>query len=159
MTRTHAIALLALAVAIPAAAAAATSYFAASAAPLPCFVAGNAAYRVTGAPTADYTVRVDTDAANPALRLQLVDDPAEADFVLVDDSVATDACPAAVTNIRIDSAAATPDLTVSLSRAPAERKVYVNSTAFSEDDAAALVAVMWRGTREEALRRKVAASR
>jgi hypothetical protein len=158
MTRTSVFALLALAVAVPAAAAS-TSLFAARETPAPCFVAGTAAYRVSSAATADYTVRVDADAADASLRLQLVDDPAEADFVLVDDSVATDACPDAVTNVRIDPAAAAPDVTVSLSRAPAARKVYVNSTTFSQQDAAALVAVMWKGTRDAALRGKVAASR
>jgi hypothetical protein len=158
MTRTHVFALLALAVAIPAAAAA-TSYFGASDTPMPCFVAGNAAYRVTGVATADYTVRIADSAENAALHKQMVDDPAEADFVLVDDSVATDACPAAVTNIRIDSAAAAPDVTVSLSRAAADHKIYVKSASFSEQNAAALFAVMWKGARHAALGREVAARR
>jgi fructose-specific component phosphotransferase system IIB-like protein len=159
MTRTHVFALLALVIAVPAAAAAATSYFAASDTPIPCFVAGNAAYRVTGAATADYTVRVDTAAASPSLRLQLVDDPAEADFVLVDDSVATDACPASVTNIRVDAAATAPDVTVSLSRAPADHKIYVKSASFSEQDATALFAVIWKGARDAGLHREIAARR
>jgi hypothetical protein len=157
MTRTHVFALLALAVAVPATAA--TSYLTASTMQKPCFVAGQAAYRVTGSAVADYTVRVDSGDTSPSLRLQLVDDPAEADFVLVDDSVATDACPATVTNIRVDPAASAPDVTVSISRAPAARKIYVNSANFSPDDAAALFAVIWKGTRDAALHREIAARR
>jgi hypothetical protein len=147
MTRTQISALVALVIAMPAAAA--TSYFTAHETPKPCFVAGQAAYRVTGSATADYTVRIADAAESAALRMQMVDDPAEADFVLVDDSVATDACPdaSAVKNVRIDANAASPDVTVSVSRAPAARKIYVKSASFSEQDAAALFAVIWNEAR------------
>jgi fructose-specific component phosphotransferase system IIB-like protein len=157
MTRTHICALVALAVVMPAAAA--TSYFVTNPAPKPpCLLAGEAAYRVTGSATADYIVRIDNADESAALRMQMVDDPAEADFVLVDDSVATDACPdaSAIKTIRIDGAAAAPDVTVSVSRAPAGHKIYVKSASFSEQDAAALFAVIWKDARHAALGREVA---
>jgi hypothetical protein len=159
MTRIHIFALLALAVAVPAVAAG--PFFTSHATPKPCFLAGQAAYQINGGDTADYTVRIDNSDESPALSMQMVDNPAEADFVLVDDSVATDACPAAsaIKSIRIDGAALAPDVTVAVSRAPADHKIYVNSALFSEQDAAALFAVIWRGARHAALGSKVAASR
>ncbi len=143
MRRAHIVSLLAFVVAIPAAAAG--SFFSFST--RPCFIAGTAGYELTGAASANYTVRIDNTAAKPSLRLQVVDDPAAADFVLVDDgdsSDANDACKAAtaVKSIRIDPAAPKPDLTVALSRQIADYKIYVRSVNYSEQDAAALFAVI-----------------
>ncbi len=81
MKRTHIVALMILIVAVPAAAR--SSFFKPSA--KPCFVAGNAGYQLSGSTSANYTVRIDNTAPAPSLRMQLVDDPAAADFVLVDD--------------------------------------------------------------------------
>ena len=55
-------------------------------------------------------MRIDNTAASPSLRMQVVDDPAAADFVLVDDGDAADACKAAtaIKSIRLDPAAPTP---------------------------------------------------
>lgn len=159
MTRTHVIALMALAIAVPAATAG--SFFSPSAAPAkPCFAAGNAAYEMSGSNAADYTVRIDNAAAKPSLRLQLVDDPAAADFVMVDDGDSTQACGSAASlkTVRVDAAAEQPDLTVTLSRADADYKVYVRSASFSEQDAAALFAVIWQNTRRTGAHRQVAAS-
>jgi hypothetical protein len=159
MKRTHVISLMALAVAVPAATAG--SFFSSSASPAkPCFAAGNAAYELSSSNAADYTVRVDNAAANPSVRLQLVDDPAAADFVMVDDGDATQACTGAssLKTVHVDAAALTPDLTVALSRADADYKVYVRSTSFSEQDAAALFAVIWQNTRRTGAHRQVAAS-
>ena len=141
MTRTHIAALLVLAAAIPAAAAG--SFFAPS--DKPCFVAGAAGYRISDSASANFTVRIDNAAAKPDLRMQLVDDPAAADFVLVDDGdTATPAPARRRQSIRIDPAAANADLTVALSRAPADYKIYVRSASFSQQDAAALFAVIWQ---------------
>ena len=76
--------------------------------------------------------------------MQLVDDPAAADFVLVDDSDATVACKgvSVVEIIRIDAAAEKPDLIVAVSRAPADYKIYLHSSSYTEQDAAALAAVI-----------------
>ena len=111
MTRSRLALLLALVVAIPAAAAAGGSFF--GAASQPCFTSGAAAYRLSGGASANYTVRIDNEAARPDLRLQLVDAPDAADFVLLDDADNADACRAAntVKTIRIDAAAANPDIT------------------------------------------------
>jgi len=151
MKRTHAAALLALLVAIPAATAG--SLFARN--EKPCFAAGDAAYRISDGATADVTVRIDNAAAHPDLRMQLTDDAASADFVLVDDAEANNACRGTVQSIRVDPAAHHPDLTVALSRAPAAYKIYVRSAGFSREDAAALFAVLWRNAGKTA--RQVAA--
>jgi hypothetical protein len=147
MRRAHVISLMALVIAVPAATAG--SFFTTNqTAAKPCFASGSAAYELSASAAADYTVRVDNTAANPSLRMQLVDDPAAADFVMVDDGDATLACKAAssLKTVRIDPAAQKPDLTVTLSRANADYKVYVRSTNFTEQDAAALFAVIWRNT-------------
>jgi hypothetical protein len=146
MTRTRIVSLLALVVAIPAAAAAGSSFF--SSAPQPCFMADTGAYRLSARGTANYTIRIDNDAAQPDLRLQLVEDSAQADFVLVDDGDALDACRDAsvVKSVRVDAAAATPDMTVTLSKQASEgsHKIYVHSANFTEQDAAALFAAVWK---------------
>ena len=74
--------------------------------------------------------------------MQLVDDSAAADFVLIDDGDAVNACTGltAIQSIRLDPAAVNADLTVSLSRAPAAYKIYVRSASFSQQGAAALFA-------------------
>ena len=148
MTRTHIAALIVLVVAIPAATAG--SFFSLN--DKPCFIAGVAGYRISEDAAADFTVRIDNTAAQPNLRMQLVDDSAAADFVLVDDGGAVNACTgaAAIQSIRLDPAAAKPDLTVSLSRAPAAYKIYVRSASFSQQDAAALFAVIWQTARKTA---------
>jgi hypothetical protein len=154
MTRTHIASLLVLIVALPAAAVG--TFFSSSA--KPCFAAGNTAYRISDSASADVTVRIDNAAPAPSLHMQLADDPAAADFVLVDDNDAGNACAgaAAVMSIRIDPQAAKPDLTVSLSRAAADARIYVRSANFSEQEAAALFAVIWQSSAKSAIGRKVA---
>ena len=139
MTHTQIAALMVLMLAVPVAAGA---YFTAPA--KPCFAAGTSAYRVSETDAGNVTVRIDNAAAHPNLRMQIVDDPAAADFVLVDDGDTGNACQGSVETIRLDSAASNPDLTVELSRAVADYKIYVRSARFSAQDAAALFAVMWR---------------
>ncbi|HEY1310038.1 MAG TPA: hypothetical protein VGF02_03740 [Pseudolabrys sp.] len=147
MKRPHIAALLVLIVAIPAAAG---SLFSSNTSP--CFNAAASSYRISDNAAANFTVRIDNTAAKPDLRLQLIDDPAAADFVLVDDSDTVGACTDtnAVSTIRLDPQAANADLTVALSRAPAAYKIYVRSAGFSEQDAAALFAVIWNSGRKDA---------
>ena len=145
MTRTHILALLALVVAVPAAAIGANSLF--SADETPCFSAGSVGYRLTDRRSADFTIKIDNTAAQPDLALQLVDDPALADFVLADGSgMMTGVCAGlrAIRTIRIDAQAREPDLIVALRRddAAARYKIYAQSNDFSAQDAAALFAVM-----------------
>lgn len=148
MTRSRIAMLLALVVAVPAATAGG-SFF--SATPQPCFMAGAAGFRLTGSTAADYTVRIDSGAARADLHLRLVDDPALADFVLIDDGDSTEACREAseIKSIRIDATAAKPDMTVALSQqaADGDYKIYVRSAGFTEQDAAALFAVIWKNSR------------
>jgi hypothetical protein len=156
--RTHIILLAVLAAAVPAATA---GTFFSSAANVPtgrCFIAGTSGYRITDSAAASLTVRIDNDAAQPALRMQIVDEPAKADFVLVDDGQTDHGCAGAnaVENIRVDAAATAPDLTVALSRAPAATKIYVRSTRFSDEDAAALYAAMWSAAHKPGALRRVA---
>jgi hypothetical protein len=148
MTRTHIATLMVLAAAIPAATAG--SFFTPS--DKPCVIAGAAGYRISDSTAADFTVRIDNTAAQPDLRMQLVDDSAAADFVLVDDGDADNACTGAtaVKSIRLDPSALHASLTVSLSRAPADYKIYVRSASFSQQDAAALFAAIWQTARNTA---------
>ena len=118
----------------------------------PCFTSGTATYRISAAaPAPDYRVRIDNAAAQPDLRVGLVDQPEIADFVLVDDldAVQGNACAAPTPKtIRVDAGETLPDLTVSLSQIGAadasDFKLYVRSARFSQEDAAALFGVMWR---------------
>jgi hypothetical protein len=141
MTRAHIASIVVLMLAVPAGAGV---IFAPKA--KPCFIAGNAAYRLADSGMADVTVRIDNKAAHPTLSMQLIDDPAAADFVLVDDENDGNACSGPTSTIRLDSQAANPDLTVALSGETAIYKIYVRSARFSAQDAAALFAVMWRNS-------------
>jgi hypothetical protein len=156
--RTHIILLAVLVAAVPAATAGSLFSSAASVPSGRCFIAGASGYRITTGAKANVTVRIDNDAAQPMLRMQIVDDPAKADFVLVDDGQGDHGCAGAnaIENIRVDAAAAKPDLTVALSRAPASTKIYVRSTRFSDEDAAALYAVMWNAAHKPGAMRRVA---
>lgn len=142
---------MALIIAVPAAIAG--SFFTSNAKPIdgkPCFITGNAGYQLSAGTSANFTVRIDNAAPNQSLRMQLVDDPSAADFVLVDDGDSGDACntATAVSSIRLDPAAAKPDLTVTLSRTAADYKIYVRSASYTEQDAAALFAVIWQTARK-----------
>lgn len=145
MRRAHIVALIALIAAVPVAAAG--SYFGGgqSTSDKPCFIAGNAGYRLSDTKSANHVVRIDNAAVKPALRMQLVDDPAQADFVLVDDAGNAGSCNTAsrIESIRLDPAAARPELTATLTRQPADYKIFVRSAHFTGEDAAALFAVMW----------------
>lgn len=136
-------------VAVPAAA---QTYFSGSEGP--CFTAGTSTFQMSSTATSpDYRVKIDSHLARPDLRMQLVDTPETADFVLVDDftSAEGNACKgsAPVKTIKVNSAEPSPDLTISLSGqtlgADADGyKIYVHSARFSHQDAAALFAVMWK---------------
>jgi hypothetical protein len=149
MTRPRNASLLIVAIAVSGAAA--NAYFAAP--PKPCFVSGAHAYRIADAEDANVTVRVNKTAAHPSLRMQLVNDPATADFVMVDDGDGTTACHSAgaVKSIRLDADAAKPDLTVALSDQAAPYKIYVHSAHYTPQDAAALFAVMRQDARASKL--------
>ncbi len=136
-------------IAVPAAA---HSFFAASKGP--CFTAGSATYRLApAAASPDYRIRVDNAAKAPDLRMQLVDRPEIADIVIADDFSATDGdlCKAAesLKTIRVSSQESVPDVTVAFTRVTdaADYKLFVHSARFSHQDAAALMAVMWKAAK------------
>jgi hypothetical protein len=110
----------------------------------PCFSSGLNDYRLTSRAGADYTIRVDNTAADPDLTVQIVNDPAAADFVLIEEGL--DACRSANAprTIRLDSTAAEPDLVIALRKdgAHGRIRIYAQAPAFSAEHAAALFAVM-----------------
>lgn len=116
-----------------------------------CFASGAATYRLAQKAAApDYRVKIDNAAQRPDLRMQLVDRPEIADFVLADDFAATpgSACksPAPVRTVTVDNETPALDITVSL--APGDTlpdyRVYVHSVRFSHRDVAALLAALWK---------------
>jgi len=143
MTRFVFVPLLAFAIAAPAAAY--VLLRGQSSSPI-CFDMGNAAYRIVSAGSADVTVRVEENPAHPDLRVQIIDDPLVADFVLVDDGPGT--CPHAPRSLRVAGERDAAQLTVGLSRAPADYKVYVNSVRFSQSQAAAIFGANWKAGRD-----------
>ena len=116
-----------------------------------CFASGSATYRLAPrAPSPDYRVKIDNSASRPDLRMVLVDRPEIADFVLADDfgGASGNACKSAVPvkTVKVDSEARSPDVTVSF--APGDTipdyRIYVHSVRFSQQDVAALLAVLWK---------------
>ena len=125
--------------------AAAHTYFAAP--QIPCFSTGTAAYQVSSTAFApDYRVRIDDHVQQADFRVHLVDSPAMADFVLMDDvfSGPGTSCGLPVKTISLASGARPADMTVGLAQdaASADYKLFVRSARFSQHDAAALFAVI-----------------
>ena len=124
-----------------------------------CFTSGSATYQLShSAPTPDFRIRIDNRAERPDLRMQLVDRPEIADFVLADDFGGRErsACRSSIrmTTVKVDGDTDAPDVTITLSAdAPApDYRVYVHSGRYSHQDAAALLAAMWKA----AERRRIA---
>jgi hypothetical protein len=144
-------------VAVVAVPAAAHSTFAP--APNLCIASGTATYRL--APTAsapDFRVRIERAAQHPDLRIQLVDNPALADFVIADDFSAASESTACQTTtpaktVKVDTEAQKPDVVVNLAAdiADPDYRVYVHSIRHSSQDAAALLAVMWKAQQSRAV--------
>lgn len=119
-----------------------------------CFASGATTYKLSAkSASPDYRVRFDNAAARPDLRMELVDRPEIADFVLVDDFGAPqgNACrsPAPVRTIRIEPGTRDADITVSFGsgdRIP-DYRVYVHSVRYSHQDVAAVLAAMWKAHR------------
>lgn len=116
-----------------------------------CFASGTATFQVAPAATApDFRIRIEPAAAQPDLRMRLVDRPEIADFVLVDDFSAMkfNACKSAtpIRTVKVDSETPLPDVTVQLTAddGPADYTLYIHSVRYSQQDAAALLAAMWK---------------
>lgn len=133
-----------------------------------CFASGATTYKIARDTTApDFRIKVAGDNARPDLRMQLVDSAEQADFVLVDDFSGAESQPCRSTTriqtVALDTDAARPDVTVNLSTdtEASYYKIYVHSVRFSQQDAAALLAAMWKtNQRREAanLRREAEAT-
>jgi hypothetical protein len=128
--------------------AAITQTFFSSASSGPCFTSGTSTFQMSSSASApDYKIKIDSQTARPDVRMQFVDSPETADFILVDDfNGEGNACAAAtsIKTIKVDSNERSPDLTISLSgETPGpDYRLYVHSAHFSQQDAAALFAVM-----------------
>ena len=147
MNRTQKVLILVAAVAVPAAA---HSTFAPTKESL-CFASGATTYQIArNAPAPDFRIKIADDAARPDLRMQLVESAEMADFVLVDDFSGKEQAPCRsstpIRTVTLDAEAAKPDVTVNLSAdtSASDYKIYVHSVRFSQQDAAALLAAMWK---------------
>jgi hypothetical protein len=120
-----------------------------------CFASGATTYQIArNAPSPDFRIKIAdtlaTSDAQPDLRMRLVDSAEKADFVLVDDFSAGDPAPCRsstpIRTVALDADTAKPDVTVTLSAdaALSDYKIYVHSVRFSQQDAAALLAAMWK---------------
>ena len=141
MGRIRLLAALLLAIAIPATAQ--TFDFSIGASAPACLAIGHASYRaVPNSVRADYSVRLDSAAAAPDIRIRIVDSADAADFVFVDDGDAPPACQhrgAAVKTVKIATTAA--DLVAGIAGAePADHRIYVRSRWLSPETAVALFA-------------------
>lgn len=110
-----------------------------------CITIANAQYRIAApGERADYTVRLDSVATVPDVRLQLTASIDEADFVLIGENETAPRCgtAAGARTIAIDSNAAAPDLTIAFAAPamPADYRIYVQGGAIAPETAAALYA-------------------
>ena len=123
-----------------------------------CFASGATTYQIArNAPAPDFRIKIADASASPDLRMQLVDSAEMADFVLVDDFSGKEPAPCRsstpIQTVTLDADTAAPDVTVNLSAdgAVSDYKIYVHSVRYSQQDAAALLAAMWKtGQRREA---------
>ena len=107
-----------------------------------CFSSGGITYRLTSSKSADYTIRIDNSAQHPDLIIQITDDPAAADLVLLADADGLGGCAAGtLRTIRLDPRSIEPDVTIALTReANGQPRIY--APGFRAEEAAALFAVM-----------------
>jgi hypothetical protein len=118
----------------------------------PCVSSGGVAYRLTGDRSADYTIRIDNGAQRPDIVLQITNDPAAADLVLLPEADGANGCSAGtLRTVRLDPRAAEPDLTIALTNADSgQPRVY--APGFRAEEAAALFAVLRKSPRKRVAR-------
>ena len=127
-------------------------------APVPaslCFASGATTYRIAhNAAAPDFRIKIADTSSRADLRMQLVDRVEIADFVLVDDfsGTAPVSCRSStpIRTVTLDAGTAKPDVTVNLSvnAADPDYKIYVHSVRYSQQDAAALLAAMWKSRQQ-----------
>ncbi len=137
--------ILITAIAVPAAA---HSTFA----PVPeslCFASGATTYQIAhDAAAPDFRIKIADASPQADLRTQLVD---RDDFSGTGPVSCRSSTP--IQTVTLDAGTAKPDVTVNLSAnaADPDYKIYVHSVRYSQQDAAALLAAMWKtGQRREA---------
>jgi hypothetical protein len=120
-----------------------------------CFASGATTYRIAhNAAAPDFRIKIADASAGSDLRMQLVDRAEIADFVLVDDFSGNEpvSCRSStpIRTVTLDTDTAKPDVTVNLSTdaANADYKIYVHSVRYSQQDAAALLAAMWKTSQQ-----------
>jgi hypothetical protein len=120
-----------------------------------CFASGATTYQIArNAAAPDFRIRIAEQPDRPDLRMQLVDSAEIADFVLVDDFSADEPPPCRsatpIRTVALDPDATRPDVTVHLSAdaGASDYKIYVHSVRFSQQDAAAILAAMWKNDRQ-----------
>jgi hypothetical protein len=100
----------------------------------------------------DYTVKVTSTALLPDITMQLVNDPKQADLILVDEfsKSGMKVCKGSslaigVKTIKVSETAILPSITVKLSETSLspDYKIFVQSRIFTKEEAAALFAVIW----------------
>lgn len=116
-----------------------------------CFNSGKATYKLVKSGPADVRIRIEPNHRAADLRMQIVDQADTADFIIADDvDEAVDPCISAkrLTTVRADETEPRPDVTVALSNRPeaADYKVFVRSQIYRPQDAAAILAAMWKST-------------
>ena len=116
-----------------------------------CFASGATTHQIArNAAAPDFRIKIADTSAKPDLRMRLVDSAEKADFVLVDDFSAGEQAPCRsstpIRTVALDADTAKPDVTVDLSAnaAASDYKIFVHSVRFSQQDAAALLAAMWK---------------
>ena len=118
-----------------------------------CFSSGGISYRLTSSKAADYTIRIDNSAQRPDLIVQITDDAASADLVLLADADGLAGCAAgAQRTIRLDPRALEPDVTIALTHeGTGQPRIY--APGFRAEEAAALFAVMRKTSRKRVANR------
>jgi hypothetical protein len=116
-----------------------------------CYSSENATYKLVKSGPADVRIRIEANNRTADLRIQIVEQPEIADFIIADDSdEAVDPCGAGkrLTTLRADENEPRPDVVVMLSHRPeaADYKVFVRSEKYGPQDAAAFLAAMWKSS-------------
>lgn len=111
----------------------------------------------TSSITSDYTVNVSDSTLTPDISMKLVDNPQYADLIFVDnfDKADMKVCKTSIgfdtLTINVSNSAILSDISILLSRSPLffDYTIFVASTKFTKEEAAALFAVIWEENRNK----------
>jgi hypothetical protein len=127
-----------------------------------CFASGASTYKLSPkASSPDFRVRFDNGAAQPDLRIRLVDSAEIADFALADDFSGADSSPCQpstpIKTIAIDRDGNDPAIVVAMAAEMThpDYRIYVHSARYSHQDVAALMAAMWKARQRRELAARV----